>query len=55
MQVEGEVMREHPVTLTEFKSPDPDESHFSSELTYRMARCWQSQGCRENGDPHTDP
>lgn len=28
-------MREHPVTLNEFKSPDPDESHLSSELTYR--------------------
>lgn len=28
-------MREHPVTLNEFKSPDPDASHLSSELTYR--------------------
>lgn len=28
-------MKEHLVTLNEFKSPDPDESHLSSELTYR--------------------
>lgn len=27
-------MREHPATLNEFKSPDPDELHLSSELTY---------------------
>lgn len=31
----GEIVREHPVILNEVKSPDPDESHISSELTYR--------------------
>lgn len=42
-----ERLREHPVTLSEFKSPDLEEAHFSSEVTYRTARCWQPQEGRE--------